>query len=150
VDSLVAGIAADPKGGGYWLVGSDGGIHSFGDAGFFGSTAVSASIRPWWASPHPDGRGYWMTTLDGSVYAFGDATGGHPQHHGLNGLGAAGIVSTPSGFGYWLVNWAPAFFTFGHASPIPTPVIPARGACLAALPELDGAVLASLWSGCLA
>ena len=49
-----------------------------------------------------------MTTADGSVYAFGDATGdpspGQPQAHDLGGLDATGIVSTPTDFGYWLVD----------------------------------------------
>ena len=34
----VVGMAATPSGGGYWLVASDGGIFTFGDAGFYGST----------------------------------------------------------------------------------------------------------------
>src|SRR5205807_8094772 len=33
----IVGMAATPTGGGYWLVASDGGVFSFGDAGFFGS-----------------------------------------------------------------------------------------------------------------
>jgi hypothetical protein len=32
----IVGIAATPSGNGYWLVGSDGGVFSFGDARFFG------------------------------------------------------------------------------------------------------------------
>ena len=35
--SPVVGIAATSDGGGYWLVGADGGVFTFGDAGFFGS-----------------------------------------------------------------------------------------------------------------
>ena len=31
------GMAATPDGGGYWLVASDGGVFSYGDAGFYGS-----------------------------------------------------------------------------------------------------------------
>src|SRR5205814_7435574 len=34
----VVGLAASPKGGGYWLVARDGGIFSFGDGRFYGST----------------------------------------------------------------------------------------------------------------
>ena len=34
----VVGMAVDPATGGYWLVASDGGIFSFGDAPFLGST----------------------------------------------------------------------------------------------------------------
>jgi hypothetical protein len=33
----IVGIAATPDGGGYWLVASDGGVFTFGDAGYFGS-----------------------------------------------------------------------------------------------------------------
>ena len=39
-------MAADPDGGGYWLVASDGGIFAFGDAGFFGSTGGIRLNRP--------------------------------------------------------------------------------------------------------
>ena len=34
----VVGISATPAGGGYWLVAADGGVFTFGDAGYFGST----------------------------------------------------------------------------------------------------------------
>ena len=34
----IVGMAATPDGGGYWLVASDGGIFSYGDAHFYGST----------------------------------------------------------------------------------------------------------------
>ena len=34
----VVGMAATPDGHGYWLVASDGGIFTFGDAAFYGST----------------------------------------------------------------------------------------------------------------
>jgi hypothetical protein len=63
-----------PTGRGYWLVASDGGIFSFGDARFFGSTAP---LHP--ASPAvsivagPGGDGYWLLQADGAVGAFGSA-----------------------------------------------------------------------------
>ena len=34
----IVGMAATPDGGGYWLVGADGGVFSFGDAVFHGGT----------------------------------------------------------------------------------------------------------------
>ena len=37
-------MAAPPGGGGYWLVASDGGVFSFGDASFYGS--ATADINP--------------------------------------------------------------------------------------------------------
>ena len=39
----VVGMAATPSGHGYWLVASDGGIFSFGDAPFYGSTGAHAT-----------------------------------------------------------------------------------------------------------
>ena len=40
----IVGIAATVDGGGYWLVGEDGGVFSFGDARFYGS---AAGLAPW-------------------------------------------------------------------------------------------------------
>jgi hypothetical protein len=72
---------------GYWLVGSDGGVFSFGSAGFFGSvpgalkrgTHLSEPIVGIAASPGVldtstfgfDSNGYWLVGADGGVFAFG-------------------------------------------------------------------------------
>ena len=42
----VVGMAATPDRGGYWLVASDGGIFSFGDADFYGSTGGTPLNKP--------------------------------------------------------------------------------------------------------
>jgi hypothetical protein len=42
----VVGIAATPDGRGYWEVASDGGIFTFGDAGFYGSTGGTPLAKP--------------------------------------------------------------------------------------------------------
>ena len=42
----VVGMAATPDGHGYWLVASDGGIFSFGDAAFEGSTGALSLNKP--------------------------------------------------------------------------------------------------------
>ena len=39
-------MASTPDGKGYWLVATDGGIFSFGDAAFFGSTGAIAINKP--------------------------------------------------------------------------------------------------------
>ena len=39
-------MAPDATGGGYWLVASDGGIFTYGDAGFHGSTGGLALAAP--------------------------------------------------------------------------------------------------------
>jgi hypothetical protein len=70
----IVGMAPTPDGGGYWLVGSDGGIFAFGDAGFFGSAAPIALHAPIVGmAPTPDGGGYWLVGSDGGIFAFGDA-----------------------------------------------------------------------------
>jgi hypothetical protein len=42
----VVGMAGSSDGGGYWLVARDGGIFSFGDAAFRGSTGAIRLNRP--------------------------------------------------------------------------------------------------------
>ncbi len=101
----VVAIARTSDGGGYWLVGADGGVFAFGDATFHGSLAnthLAAAIVA--AIPTPDGGGYWLVGADGGVFAFGDAT-----FHGslANTHLAAAIVAaipTPDGGGYWLAS----------------------------------------------
>ncbi len=39
-------MAATPDGGGYWLVASDGGIFTYGDAPFYGSTGGIRLNKP--------------------------------------------------------------------------------------------------------
>ena len=74
LNAPVVGMAATPDGGGYWLVASDGGIFSFGDAAFHGSTGslvLNAPVVGMAATG--DGAGYWLVALDGGVFNFGDA-----------------------------------------------------------------------------
>ena len=60
---------------GYWLIGADGGVFSFGDAQFFGSLPglgvhVSDVVG---IAATPDGEGYRLVGADGGVFSFGDA-----------------------------------------------------------------------------
>ena len=60
---------------GYWLVGSDGGIFTFGSAHFYGSTGsipVAATGRRA-SCPTANNAGYWLVGSDGGVFAFGNA-----------------------------------------------------------------------------
>jgi hypothetical protein len=60
---------------GYWLVGRDGGIFTFGDAGFAGSLPGTGQVDTITAvTPTPNGRGYVMVGAGGRAYAFGNAT----------------------------------------------------------------------------
>ena len=70
----VVGIAATPSGDGYWMVASDGGIFSFGDAQFSGSEGGAQLNKPIVGmAATPDGKGYWLVAADGGVFSFGDA-----------------------------------------------------------------------------
>ena len=69
----VVGMAAVPNGSGYWLVASDGGIFSFGRAGFFGSTGDIVLNSPIVAmAASATGAGYAFTAADGGAFVFGD------------------------------------------------------------------------------
>ncbi len=101
---------------GYWLAASDGGIFSYGDAGFFGSTGDIALNKPIVTmAATPTREGYWLTASDGGIFAFGDAaflgsTGGIALTSPV-----VGMVPTRSGLGYWLVAADGGVFAFGDA-----------------------------------
>ena len=68
-------MASTPTGHGYWLVASDGGIFTFGDASFYGSTGGQTLNKPIVGmAPTPTGHGYWLVASDGGIFTFGDAT----------------------------------------------------------------------------
>ena len=116
LSSLVTGMAPTPDGGGYWLVGTDGGVFAFGDAPFAGSLGGRPLNGPVVAmTPTPSGRGYWLVALDGGVFAFGDA--GFYGSMGAIHLNQpiVGMASTPDGGGYWLVAADGGIFAFGDA-----------------------------------
>ena len=102
---------------GYWLADEDGGVFSYGDAGFFGSAAGTDLDSPVVGlSPSPTGRGYRLATREGGVYAFGDAA----FVGGLAGAGATrspvvGMAPTPTGGGYWLATAEGGVYAFGDA-----------------------------------
>jgi len=101
---------------GYWMMAGDGGVFSFGDAPFHGSTGnlqLAAPVVS--AAATPSGGGYWMVARDGGVFAFGDAgffgsTGGTRLNQPI-----VGMAATPSGKGYWLVARDGGVFAFGDA-----------------------------------
>jgi hypothetical protein len=110
------GMAATPEGGGYWVVGADGGVFSFGDAKFWGSTGGMHLNEPVVGmAATPDGGGYWLVASDGGVFSFGDAKfwGSMGGQH-LN-QPVVGIAATPDGGGYWLVASDGGIFSFGDA-----------------------------------
>jgi hypothetical protein len=112
----VVGMATTPLDGGYWLVAGDGGVFSFGDAAFYGSTGNLRLNKPMLGmAATPDGQGYWFVASDGGVFSYGDAAfyGSTGAMH-LN-KPIVGMAATPDGKGYWLVASDGGIFSFGDA-----------------------------------
>jgi cell wall-associated NlpC family hydrolase len=113
---LVA-LAATSDAQGYWMVASDGGVFTYGDAHFYGSTGNIHLNRPIVGlTPTLDGNGYWMVASDGGVFTYGDGV-----FYGSTGSIAlnrpiVGMASTPDRHGYWLVASDGGVFSFGDAA----------------------------------
>jgi hypothetical protein len=100
----IAGIASTRNGRGYWLVASDGGIFSFGDARFYGSTAASLADQPIVGmAATPTGRGYWLVARDGRVFKHGDAIvdGSVPAADFIT-QSIVGVAASGKRAGFWL------------------------------------------------
>jgi hypothetical protein len=137
---------------GYWLVGSDGGIFTFGQANFFGSTGSLELQRPVVGiTPTSDRAGYWLVASDGGLFSFGDST----YYGSVPGLGLApagsanprrlnapivGMVPTIDGGGYFMVGADGGVFAFGDARYEGS--CPAIGGCagtaVAVMPDSSG------------
>jgi hypothetical protein len=94
------------------LVAADGGIFSFGDAGFYGSgVSADLSVPVVGVASTPSGRGYRLVTANGELLAFGDATDlGSPA--GATG----GTAPTPTANGFWIADGAGTVRTAGTAT----------------------------------
>jgi SpoIID/LytB domain protein len=111
-------VTNNPSGGlsGYWVAAPDGGIFTFGEAGFFGSTGGIRLNRPIVGmAATTGGEGYWLVASDGGIFTFGDA--GFSGSTGAVKLNQpiVGMAPTPTGNGYWLVASDGGIFTFGDA-----------------------------------
>jgi hypothetical protein len=117
-----------PPNHGYWLVGSDGGIFSFGAAVFHGSTGSNKLNRPVVGiTPTTSKGGYWLVASDGGIFAFGDASFfGSIPGMGLAPAGTVGgthlnapivgMVPSFDGGGYFMVASDGGVFAFGDAA----------------------------------
>ena len=109
-------IVAGPAGRGYWLLGEDGGVFSFGSARFHGSTGAMRLHAPVVGiAATPSGNGYWLVAKDGGVFSFGDA-----QFRGSTGgmhlvAPVGGIARDGTPHGYWLAAEDGGVFSFGSA-----------------------------------
>jgi hypothetical protein len=101
-------------------VASDGGIFSFGDAKFFGSTGSIRLNKPIVGmAATPSGAGYWLVASDGGIFSYGDArffggaSGRAPRPGTVRKIVA--MVPSATGQGYWQVSASGELLAFGDA-----------------------------------
>ncbi len=115
----IVGIVAVATNRGYFLVGQDGGVFTFGPAGtvtFLGSLPgrgihVNNIIG---MAATPSGNGYWLVSATGTVYAFGAAQQNLGAAKGTPSPVSA-IAGTATGGGYWITTQNGAVYAFGNA-----------------------------------
>ena len=99
---------------GYYLGASDGGIFTFGNLPYCGSTGDITLNQPIVGmTATPNAGGYWLVASDGGVFSFGNArfhgsTGGIRLNRPIVGMAADRATG-----GYWLVASDGGIFAFG-------------------------------------
>jgi hypothetical protein len=108
----IVAIAGTRKGHGYWLLGADGGVFTFGDAGFHGSAAVHhAGDGAVALLPSASGRGYHIVHRSGRLRHFGDALRVWlPTRPGLH---VVGLVPSARGHGVGAITAEGSFLAAG-------------------------------------
>jgi len=112
----IVGVASSPTGHGYWLVAADGGMFSFGDAGYFGSIPQVLPPGRRLDAPVtdmiPQGNGYLLVAIDGGIFTFGQSR----FHGSLGGHGQRDIVAAtvlPDRSGYLILQSSGTLTAFG-------------------------------------
>ena len=101
---------------GYRFTASDGGVFTYGNQPFCGSTGGIHINRPVVGIANTaDAGGYWTVARDGGIFSFGDA-----KFYGSTGavhLNApiVGMAATRDDGGYWLVASDGGIFSYGDA-----------------------------------
>jgi hypothetical protein len=106
-------------GSGYWMVGSDGRVASFGQADHLGD-ATSGLVKGSDAAdiePTPSRHGYWIVDDAGRVFTFGDARnfGGVDARRLARDEKVTSLSATRSGAGYWIFTTRGRVLPFGDA-----------------------------------
>jgi hypothetical protein len=110
--ATIVGMAAAPDSKGYWLVGADGGVLSFGSAKFHGSMAGQPLNRPIVAmAADLVSGGYWLVASDGGIFAFNAPYDGSTGGLRLNDP-VVGIAAPKDARGYWTVASDGGVFAF--------------------------------------
>lgn len=103
---------------GYTLVGTDGGVFTFGDANFYGSEAGIVLNQPICSiAGTADNTGYWLAAKDGGVFAYNKAH----FYGSLPGLSISvtniiDIERSEGGAGYYMVGATGSVYAIGDAT----------------------------------
>jgi hypothetical protein len=110
-------MAPTANAGGYWLFARDGGIFSYGNAVFHGSTGSMKLNSPVdGMDKEINGKGYWLVAKDGGVFAFNvPFYGSIPGLKMSSYVGATSMRSTATGKGYYILASDGGVATFGDA-----------------------------------
>jgi hypothetical protein len=102
---------------GYWLDATDGGIFTYPNNAFYGSTGSLVLNKPMVGmAATPDGMGYWLVASDGGIFSYGDALFYGSTGSLVLNKPVVGMASTPTGLGYWLVASDGGIFNYGDAN----------------------------------
>ncbi|HUP87698.1 MAG TPA: N-acetylmuramoyl-L-alanine amidase [Acidimicrobiales bacterium] len=112
---VVGPVKPKPTTTGYWVLGRDTALYTFGDAPFQGG-AMEIPAPAVSMSPTRTGLGYWLLSANGRVSAYGDAGNyGSTEAMRLNAP-AVRLEPTRSGKGYWIQAADGGIFSFGDAT----------------------------------
>src|SRR5581483_11233348 len=117
-----AGAAADKAG--YWMIGSDGAVYSFGDAGQFGGAVPAAGTSAVDLEPTPSGRGATPRSSVSRRPAASPEARPSPACRPRPPAGATG--SSPAGGGRWTSATPPSTATCRRRSSTPRCSTPSR------------------------
>ena len=120
LNAPIVGMASSADGGGYWLVGSDGGIYAFGDAPFDGSLpGLNVHVNNVVGMAATSGNGYWLVGSDGGIYSFDANFYGSMGGKTLSAP-VSSMTARPQSDGYWLTGQDGAIYSFGNAAAVIT------------------------------
>ena len=90
---------------GYWLDATDGGIFTYPNNTFYGSTGCHKLNKPMVGmAATPDGQGYWLVAADGGIFSLRRRPVPRlTRRPSAQQARSSGMATTPDGKGYWLV-----------------------------------------------
>ncbi len=115
IAAVVGPVKPKPFTSGYWILGRDASVYSFGNSAYLGGAQEIPTPAVSMATSR-SGNGYWLLSANGRVSAYGDAGFyGSTESLKLNAP-AVRLEPTRSGNGYWIQAADGGIFSFGDAA----------------------------------